>query len=84
LTRGYSAIIFKAVEQTRPATRREEIKKMATFQVNITITSYGETTIEADSLEEAKKLAEDLVAGDFDFIDGSDDEREVIPQEEQN
>jgi hypothetical protein len=57
---------------------------MATFQVNITITSYGETTIEADSLEEAKQLAEDLVAGDFDFIDGSDDEREVLLVEEQN
>ncbi len=55
---------------------------MATFQVSITITSYGETTIEADSLEEAKQLAEDLVAGDFDFIDGSDDEREVIEVEE--
>ena len=55
---------------------------MPTFQVNITITSYGETTIEADSLEEAKQLAEDLAAGDFDFIDGSDDEREVIEVEE--
>jgi len=55
---------------------------MATFQVNITITSYGETTIEADSLEEAKQLAEDLAAGDFDFIDGSDDERDVIEVEE--
>ena len=51
---------------------------MATFQVNITITSYGETTIEADTYEEAVELAESLVAGDFDFIDGSDDEREVI------
>jgi hypothetical protein len=51
---------------------------MAQFQVNITITSYGETTIEADSLEEAKQLMEDLTAGDFDFIDGSDDERELI------
>jgi hypothetical protein len=59
-------------------------EQMATFQVNITITSYGETTIEADSLEEAKQLAEDLVAGDFDFIDGSDDEREVLLVKESN
>jgi hypothetical protein len=51
---------------------------MATFQVNLTITSYGEAVIEAESLEEAKQLAQDLTAGDFDFIEGSDDEREVI------
>lgn len=57
---------------------------MATYQVNITITSYGETTIEADSYEQAVQMAEDLVAGDFDFIDGSDDEREVLLVEEQN
>jgi len=57
---------------------------MATYQVNITITSYGETTIEADSYEEALQIAEDLVAGDFDFIDGSDDEREVLLVEGSN
>lgn len=51
---------------------------MATYQVNITITSYGETTIEADNYEQALELANDLVAGDFDFIDGSEDEIEVI------
>jgi hypothetical protein len=55
---------------------------MATFQVNITITSYGETTIEADTYEEAVQLAEDLVAGDFDFIDGSEEEIEVLKEEE--
>lgn len=51
---------------------------MATYQVNITITSYGETTIEADNYEQALEMAEELTAGDFDFIDGSEDEREVI------
>lgn len=57
---------------------------MAQFQVNITITSYGETTIEADTYEEAVQMAQDLTAGDFDFINGSDDEREVLAVEEQN
>jgi hypothetical protein len=57
---------------------------MATYQVNLTVTSYGETTIEADSYEQAVQMAEDLVAGDFDFIDGSDDEREVLLLEESN
>ncbi len=55
---------------------------MAQFQVNITITSYGETTIEADTYEEAVQMAQDLTAGDFDFINGSDDEREVLAVEE--
>jgi hypothetical protein len=34
---------------------------MAQFQVNRTITSYGETTIEADSYEEAVKMASDYL-----------------------
>jgi hypothetical protein len=55
---------------------------MTTFQVNITITNYGETTIEADTYEEAVQLAQDLVAGDFDFIDGAEDEIEVLREEE--
>ena len=57
---------------------------MAQFQVNITITSYGETTLEADTYEKAVQMAQDLTAGDFDFINGSDDEREVLAVEEQN
>ena len=57
---------------------KESREEMATYQVNLTVTSYGETTIEADSYEEALQIAEDLVAGDFDFIEGSDDEREVL------
>jgi hypothetical protein len=57
---------------------------MTTFQVNITITNYGETTIEADTYEEAVQLAQDLVAGDFDFIDGAEDEIEVLREEEAN
>ena len=54
---------------------------MPKYQVNITITSYGETTIEADNYEEAVEMAGDLVAGDFDFIDGSEDEIEVVKEE---
>lgn len=57
---------------------------MAQFQVGITITSYGETTIEADSYEEAVEMASDLSSGDFDFIDGSEDQIEVIPVKEAN
>lgn len=57
---------------------------MATYKVNLTVTNYGETTIEADSYEQALEIASDLTAGDFDFIDGADDEREIELVEEQN
>lgn len=49
------------------------------FTVHLMTISHGQTEVEASSLGEAYELAQDLVAGDFEFINGSDEWREVTP-----
>lgn len=49
------------------------------YQVHLLVQSTGMAEIEASSLGEAYELAQDLTAGDFEFIDGSDEWREVHP-----
>lgn len=51
---------------------------MATYTVNLMVVSYGVTEVEAESLGEAYVLAQELAAGDFSFVDGSDEWREVV------
>lgn len=49
------------------------------YQVSIMTINTGMTEVEASSLGEAYELAQDLTAGDFEFINGSEEWREVTP-----
>lgn len=48
------------------------------FEVHLLVQSTGIAEIEASSLGEAYEKAQDLAAGDFEFINGSDEWREVV------
>lgn len=47
------------------------------FIVHLMTISHGQAEVEASSLGEAYELAQDLTAGDFEFIDGTDQWREI-------
>ena len=55
---------------------------MAEFQVVTTWVMEGRVTIEADSIEEAQQLAEDLCSWEMDETDEMADSFEVLEVEE--
>jgi hypothetical protein len=55
---------------------------MAEFQVVTTWTMEGRVTIEADSIEEAQQIAEDLCSWEMDETEELSDSFEVLEVEE--